>query len=211
MAYGNTRKPSGKPSFQKGKQLGGKPKVNKVPASTIKKKKSLKYISISDFPDKRMYRLSIIFGSTVLCDTFIVDEPFNTSVVETRDKIGLSYNDLLKLLDKSIVGGMLPRPFTKIWDSTHTGILEGENNDIVHNLTRDVFTPGPNSKDVEFPSIVSYNINPGAPVKNVTKRVVVRLNYVANPNFELKKKEKETKANKTTPFRIVKKTSSKSK
>lgn len=185
-------------------------KSEKPKASTIKKKKSLKYMSISDFPDKRMYRLSIIFGSTVLCDTFIVNEPFATSVVQMRDGIALSYNDLTKLLDKSISGGMIPRPFTKIWEGTHKGIMEGENNDIIHTLTRDVFTPGPNTKDIEFPTVVSYNINPGTPSKKVTKRIVVRLNYVTNPNFEPKKKE--VKEEKDTPFRIVskKKTTTKS-
>lgn len=185
-----TTKGSPKPFRNKPRDPYFKDQKPKPKPSTIKKKKSLKYISIGELPTKRMYRLSIILGSTILCDTFTVDEPFATSVVSTRDKINESYRDLTKLLDKNISGGMLPRIFDKIWDTTHKGIMEGENNDIIHNIVRDLFTPGPNTKDVEFPSIISYSITPGKPSKDVTKRVVIRLNYVTNPNFEPKKKVK---------------------
>lgn len=176
----------------------------KKKAAFIKKQASLKHIPMSELPEKRMYRLSIIFGSSVVCDTFVVEEQISTAVVKTRDKILNSYQDLLKLLGNDIVSGMLPRPYTKEMENSHKGILEGNNMDIIHKMVRALFTPGENDKDVEFPTVVSFTIQPGMPVKGVTKRISVRLNYIKNPNFSPKKAaKKEPEIKKPTPRKIV--------
>lgn len=193
---------NGKKPFNKNQNKNFQPK--KVVASKIKKQHCLKNMSVENYPDKRMYRLSIIFGSSVICDTFVIDGPFVTSVVAFRDKLLSSYKDLTNLLNQTVASGMLPRPYTKILENTHEGVLKGENNDIIHMLTRRAYTPVENVEGLEFPSIISFPIQPGSPVKGVTKRITVRINYVKNPNFSLKKKAKKPdEVKKVKPRKIV--------
>lgn len=194
---------NGKKPFNKNQ--GKKQPPKKIIPSKVKKQHCLKHMSVDQYPDKRMYRLSIIFGSSVLCDTFVVDGPFVASVVTFRDKLLNSYKDLTNILNQTIAGGMIPRAFTKILDTTHEGVLKGENNDVIHMLTRCVYTPLKDVEGLEFPSIVSFPIQPGSPVKGVTKRITIRINYVKNPNFSLKKKvkEKEPGVKKVKPRKIV--------
>lgn len=195
---------NGKKPFNKNQGKNFKQQPKKVMASKVKKQHCLKNISVENYPDKRMYRLSIIFGSSVVCDTFVVEGPFVASVVAFRDKLLNSYKDLTNILNSFVTSGMIPRPYTKVLENTHEGVLKGENNDIIHMLTRCIYTPAQNTEGLEFPSIVSFPIKPGSPVKGVTKRITVRINYVKNPNFSLKKKEKkDTGVKKVKPRKIV--------
>lgn len=199
------KKPQQKTGFKKQQPQQQKPKN-----SVIKKKAGLKPMPIQNYKDKRMYRLSIIFGSTVVADTFIIDVPFATSMVKFRDKLLASYQDLLKLLDKQVGSSMLPRPYTKILETTDKGIVEGANKDIIHKITTELYTPTTNPQDLCFNSIVSCTIAPGYAIKGVTKRIIVRVNHVNNPNFSPKKttKKSDKAENKKQPAKkkiIVKK------
>lgn len=196
------KKPQQKPNFKKQQPQQQKPKN-----SVIKKRTGLKPKPIQEYKDKRMYRLSIIFGSTVVADTFIIDVPFATSMVTFRDKLLASYQDLLKLLDKQVRSSMLPKPYTKILETTDKGIVEGANKDIVHKITTELYTPTTNPQDLCFNSVVSCTIVPGHAIKGITKRIIVRVNHVNNPNFSPKKAKKaetkQTTDKKRAPKKIV--------
>lgn len=199
----NRNKPGGKPvkeyiakkpQQQKPNLKKQQPQQQKPKNSIIKKKTGLKPVPIQNYKDKRMYRLSIIFGSTVVADTFIIDVPFATSMVTFRDKLLASYQDLLKLLDKQVGSSMLPKPYTKILETTDKGIVEGDNKDIIHKITTELYTPTANPQELCFNSVVSCTIAPGSVIKGVTKRIIIRVNHVNNPNFSPKKAKKtETK------------------
>lgn len=157
---------------------------------TIKKKLKLKPTLLKDIPDRRIYRLAFIFGSTQLIDIFTIEEPFLQSMVPFRDKLLKSYQDLLKLISADVVSGMLPRPNAKNLPVTDADILSMDKKDIIHSLTVDICDPVVDGMDVKFCSVASYRIQPGMVVNGVTKRVAVRVNLIRNPNFELKQPAK---------------------
>ena len=196
-------KPKAKPNFNKANgQNNTKPK----PKQKVKVGSINKQFSLENIPDRRMYRISIIFGSSVVCDTFVVDGPFLTSVVEFRNKLSTSYQDLCRILNNLVVADMLPRLWLKELEHTHEGILNGKNTDIVHRITKDMYTPKDDGNNLVFPSVISYGIIPGTPVRNVSKRVIIRFNYVYNPNFEpKKKKEKSVKPKQPKQVKTTKK------
>lgn len=182
-------KQNGKKPFQK--RDNKKPQVSKK--SSIKKRTGLKYIDMGKLPDKRMYRISIIFGSTTIADTFIVDKPYVTSMVAFRDKLLASYQDLLKLVNKDVIEGMILKPYTKELPTSDVDIINDVNKDVVHRITQVLYTASDKSNSLEFPTIVNVSVRPGNVVKGVTKRIVIRLNYVHNPNFSPKKSVSENK------------------
>ena len=173
---------------------GGKPNGKPSGKTSIKKRVGLQYVDMATLPDKRMYRISIIFGSTTIADTFIVDKPYIESMVTFRDKLLESYQDLLKLLDKEVVEKMLLKPYTKELPNDIEGIVSGKNTDIVHRIVQELYTASDDQSSLFFPTIVNAAINPGCQLKGVTKRLMVRLNYVKNPNFAPKKAVKENKS-----------------
>lgn len=178
---------NGKPPF-KPDNVKRKPAGNTYP--TIKKKLKLKPTLLKDIPDRRLYRLAFVFGSTQLIDIFTVEEPFLQSMVSFRDKLLKSYQDLLKLISADVISGMIPRPNTKNVPMTDADILSMEKKDIIHNLTVDICDPVVDGMDVKFCSVASYRIQPGTVVNGVTKRVAVRVNLIRNPNFEMKQPAK---------------------
>lgn len=187
---------------------GGKPmnKQNNFAKSRVKRKVGLQYVDMETLPDKRMYRISIIFGSTTIADTFIVNKPYIESMVIFRDKLLESYQDLLRLLDKEVVEKMLLRPYTKELPDDIDGIVNGKNSDIVHRIVQELYTASDDQTTLSFPTIINAAITPGCQLKGVTKRLMVRLNYVKNPNFAPKKAiKKEPKQVKPRKIVVIKK------
>lgn len=198
----NTRKPN----FKKSNQQFNKPqqktfnKFNKdnkkdkpVAKSTVVKKLALKHTDATKLPKKRMYRLNILIGSSVVCDTFVVDVDIMNSMVAFRDKLSKAYDDLLKLLNPLVANGMLPKPFKGELPISDDDIMSMPRKDIIHNLVSDMYQPDEKSSGLNLPSIVRYKIKPGAKVKDVSKRIIIGLNFVPEANFTPKKAESKSK------------------
>lgn len=198
----NTFKPKGNKPFnpkQGNKNPNFKPNNNngnqKPVFSTIKKKLGLQPVGLETImtSERRMYRVSIIFGSTVVADTFTVEGRFTNAMIPFRDKLLRSLTSLFKLLNKDVVRDMIPRINYKNMPVAEADIISMERKDLLHSLTYDVHDIHQVNGKSLVNTVISYRINPGSIVNGVTKRVVIRVKQVKDPNFNPKKKEPKSK------------------
>lgn len=172
-------------------QQGG---YNKKSASyaKIKKVTGLKKTKVTSISKRRMYRLSVIFGSTVLADTFTLDKPFGESVMDLRDKVLRSYSDLTTLISSDVKASLLPKVVFDIKKRVNNtdDLFKVKYKDPVDAIVNEAYKHEVINNVLSFPTIVNIKIKPGKKVKGVSSRVVVRLNLVTEPNFAPKKKRK---------------------
>lgn len=177
--------------FTQNKQQGT---FNKKPAAyaKIKKVTGLKKTKITSISKRRMYRLSVIFGSTVLADTFTLDKPFGESVMDLRDKILRSYSDIITLISSDVKASLLPKVVFDIKKRANNSddLFNVKYKDLVDALVNEAYRHEVINDILMFPTIVNIKIQPGKKVKGVSSRVVARLNLVEQPNFAPKKKRK---------------------
>lgn len=157
----------------------------------IKKISGLNLVKVTTISKRRMYRLSVIFGSTVLSTTFTIDKVFGESVMDLRDKVLKSYSNLITLVSNDVKSSLLPRVVfdTKKRVDNSEDLFAIENKDVVDSIVNAAYSHEVKDNVLMFPSIVNAKIHPGKKVNNVSSRVVVRLNLIAEPNFTPKKKK----------------------
>lgn len=157
----------------------------------IKKVAGLKLVNVTSISKRRMYRLSVIFGSTVLSSTFNINKVFGESVMDLRDKVLKSYNNLVALVGNDVKSTLLPRVVFDIKKRVDNSedLFAAENKDVVDSIVNTAYSHEVKNNVLMFPSIVNVKIHPGKKITNVSSRVVIRLNLIAEPNFTPKKRK----------------------